>query len=140
LLNGAAIAPVSPKKGNEGVRLHGLYREIQIVDRAIVIAENQLRTATIAASRESAAESLDQTHALHRQRALLLVSLLDLNNKIEAHRINSAVGGFSADGPMEGYTARLFGTAANPSPLNHWPRRYIAACVAAGVITQKEQS
>jgi hypothetical protein len=138
LLNGAAIAPMFSKKGNDGVRLYALQREIQIIDRAIVIAEGQLRTATLAASREAAAEGLDQTRALHRQRALVLISLLELNDKIEAHRVNSAVGGISADGPMEGFTARLFGTAANPSPLNHWPRRYIAACLAAGVITKKE--
>jgi hypothetical protein len=61
LLNGAAIAPMQSKNGNDGVRLYAVLREIQIVDRAIVIAEGQLRTATIAASRESAADGLDQT-------------------------------------------------------------------------------
>lgn len=138
LLNGAAIAPMSSKKGIEGVRLHALQRELLIVDRALVIAEGQIRISSIAASREASAEGLDQTRALHRQRALLLVSLLDLNDKIEAHRVDTAVGGVYADGPMEGYTARLFGTGSNPSPLNHWPRRYIAACLAAGIITKKE--
>lgn len=138
LLNGASIASMPSKAGVEAVRLHGIQRELRIVDRAIKIAEGQALTASIAAARESSAESLDQTRALHRQRALLLVSLLDLNEKIESHRISTAVGGVCADGPLEGFTARLYGASTNPSPLNHWPRRYIAACLAAGVISKKE--
>jgi hypothetical protein len=138
LLNGASIAALPSKRGGEPVRLYAIQHELRIVDRAIKIAESQVLTASVAAARESSAAGLDQTNALHRQRALLLVSLLHLNETIEAHRISTAVGGVCADGPLEGFTARLFGTGTVRSPLNHWPHHYLEACLAAGVITKKD--
>lgn len=138
LLNGAATEALPGKMGSEGARLHGVMRDIQIVDRAVVIAQGQLLTAAIAASRESGSENLETTRELHRQRALLLISLLQLNEKIETHRVNTAVGGICADGPMEGFTARLFGVGVAPTVFNLWPRKYLAACLAAAVISKKE--
>jgi len=67
-----------------------------------------------------------------------LISLLKRNDKIEGLRSSLVVAGIYPAGPMEGYTARLFGSGSNPSPLNHWPRRYIAACLEAGVISKKD--
>jgi hypothetical protein len=138
MLNGSAIAAMPPKSLNDGVRLHNLQREFQKVGRAIEIGERQLITASIDAARESAAANLEQTQALHRQRALLLVSLLDLNEKIETLRLKVAVGGVSADGPLENFTARLFGAGIGPTVFNLWPRKYLAACLDAGIITKKE--
>ena len=138
LLNGSAINPMPSKRGDESAKLYALQRELKIVDRAIQIARDQASTVSIAASREVAAENLDQINAMHRQRALLLISLLKLNDKIERARASLVVAGIYPAGPMENYTARLFGTGTNPSPLNHWPRRYIAACLEAGVITKKD--
>jgi hypothetical protein len=120
LLNGASIAGMPSKKGTEAVRLHAIQREMRIVDRAIKIAEGQVLTASIAAARESADEGLDQTRALHRQRALLLISLLDLNDKIEAHRLSWGPLSFSPRVPEKKPTGVT--PSASPCDCRRRPR------------------
>lgn len=138
LLNGAAIGAAPSRENDPAVKLHALQREIAIIDRAIVFAERQAAVAANAASREASAEYEETSRALHRHRALLIISLLKANADIEALRARTSVGGSSADSVMEGFTLRLFGLPSHPSPMNTWPRRYLEACVAAGVITQDE--
>jgi hypothetical protein len=138
LLNGAAIGAAPSKASDPAVKLNSLQRELAVIDRAIVLAQGQAAIAASAASREAAAEYQETSRALHRHRALLIVSLLKANEDIEALRARTSVGGSSADSSLEGFTLRLFGLQSTPSPWNTWPRRYLDACVEAGVITKDE--
>ncbi|MGR4929288.1 hypothetical protein ACIPUD_21185 [Bradyrhizobium sp. CAR08] len=138
LLNGAAVGPAPSKASDPAVKLNSLQRELAVIDRAIVLAQGQANLAASAASREAAEEYKETSRSLHRHRALLIVSLLKANEDIEALRGRTAVGGSSADSSLEGFTIRLFGLPSTPSHWNIWPRRYLDACVEAGVITKDE--
>jgi hypothetical protein len=138
LLNGAAIGPGYSKADDPSAMLYALKRQLAIVDRAIDLAHGQIVAASVHASREAAEEQMETSRALHRHRALLIVSLLKSNEQIEELRTRSAFGGSRADSSLDGFTLRLFGLPSQPSPMNTWPRRYLDACVSAGVVTAEE--
>lgn len=138
LLNGAAIGPAPSKASDPAVVLHGLRRELAVIDRAILLAQGQVAKAAHSAAHEASDEFRETGRALHRHRAMLIVSLLKANEDIEALRTRASVGGAYADSTLDGFTLRLFGLPSQPSPLNTWPRRYLDACLAAGIITEDE--
>lgn len=138
LLNGAAIGAAPTKARDPSVVLYGLQRELAVIDRAIVLAQGQVVKAANSAAREASDEFRETSRALHRHRAMLIVSLLKANEDIEALRTRASVGGVSADSTLDGLTLRLFGLPSTPSPWNTWPRRYLDLCIEAGVITKEE--
>ncbi|MET4601074.1 hypothetical protein ABIB90_000525 [Bradyrhizobium sp. JR4.1] len=137
LLEGAQFGDLPPRREAEGVRLFRLQQQLGDVDRAIELARSHVFAAAAAATQEAVSAHKSQVDALHRRRALAIVNLLKLNDEIGALRSSLGVGGVMADGPLDAFTPRLFG-GSTPSALNSWPKRYLEACIAAGIVTEKE--
>jgi hypothetical protein len=138
LLNGSsyAAAPVASRK--PGVELHQKRREIQIIDRAIALGEQQSFIAHLERGREVHSEHDAEIRDLQRQRALTVAALFLLNDKIEGLRTKLLGNGPAVAHGLDGWTLRLFGTSSPSTPLNHWARKYLAECVKSGIVTEKE--
>ncbi len=139
MLNGSSIQAAPSRKGGEAARLYDLERLLRIEDRVIQLAGSQTMVAAAAASKEAIDRNREEILATHRRRALCVLELLALNDRVEDLRARVSIGGVTPDFPIDGFTGRLFGRASEPnSPVGHWARQYLQACVAAGLITQKE--
>lgn len=137
LLEGTQFGELPPRKEPDGVRLYRLQLQLGDLDRAIEMARGHVFAAAAAATQEAVIAHKPEMDALHRRRALAVVHLMRLNDEIECLRTSLGVGGVMADGPLDAFTPRLFG-GSTLSALNSWPKRYITACIAAELLTEKE--
>jgi hypothetical protein len=71
--------------------------------------------------------------ALQRKRALLLVSLRDLNERLEG--IRPALG---ADAPLDGFTPKLGGTDEMPGLSGLWLEQFIRECLLEQVLHEDD--
>jgi hypothetical protein len=140
LLNGSALLAQPLASLDLGVELYEILQKRKAISRAIEIAQKHSVTASVAVSREKLADNIEQLNAIERQRAICVATILSLNEKYTALRNSLLVGGIEPATPIPEFTLRLWGHNTTPSPLNHWPRTYLAACRAAGLISEKEIS
>ncbi|NLS73287.1 hypothetical protein E3H11_31155 [Bradyrhizobium brasilense] len=138
LLNGSAYAPPA-KVQNTNTRLHDLRRQIEVIDRAILIGQQQSALANAERAKELAVQRQPEWRALQRKRALAIVALIESNRDIERLKEELFSGSASPRLDLDGYTVRLFGTAIEPeNVMNTWPRRFLKEATAIGVIKQSE--
>jgi hypothetical protein len=120
------------------IQLHQKLRRADQLKLTMAEVEKQLFNASIDLSREVLAEQDAAIRADHRERALLLVRLFQVNESLEARRVKMLQAGAIVGHPLDGWSNKFFGTAAPPTALNDAPKRYIAECVRLGICTLKE--
>jgi hypothetical protein len=135
-LNGAAYAAAATE--NKGIELFLKRREVAELKRAIELASQQSDAARIDLGRELLIKHDAEIRALHRERALVLLKLFKINGELEEMRLRLLRAGSSVPHPMDGWSLRLFGLSNPPSALNAWPMKYLAECVKADIITEKD--
>lgn len=138
-INGAAFeAAPEPAHSNTSIRLHEIIQNRAELNLANEMLRKQLSAAAGAAASEAGAEQASTFRSLHRHRALLVVQLLRANADIEKLRRDLTFGGIGPSGPMDGHTGRLMGDPTVPSPLHEGAKKYLAACIKEGVISEDE--
>jgi hypothetical protein len=137
LINGASYKALPPAN-QTNILLHQKLRRADQLKITLAEAEKQMFNAQIDLSREVLAEADAAIRADHRERALLLVRLFQVNESLEARREKMLQAGAIVGHPLDGWTNKFFGTAAPPTPMNDAPKRYLAECIRLGVITAKE--
>ncbi len=128
-----------PAKKDESLRLHDLRQEVLVIDRAIQFGESRAIAEHGERARKLANECSKDWCALQRKRALAIVELIVANGEIEDMRASMMSGGQLPSLPLDGYSAKLFGTPKTPN-AGHWAREFLGAAVKLVVISQKEMS
>ncbi|MBR1149069.1 hypothetical protein [Bradyrhizobium sp. JYMT SZCCT0428] len=136
-LNGAAYVLASTEK-KPGIELFLARRKVKELRRAIELAEQQSFTARQDLGRELLAKHDDEIRALHRDRALVLLKLFQINGELEQMRLKLIREGSGTPHPMDGWSQRLFGLANPNTQLNAWPKKYLAECLKQNIITEKD--
>jgi hypothetical protein len=136
-LNGAAYV-TPPTVAKPGIQLFQKRREVDEIKRAIELASQQSFVARIDLGRELLAEHDAEIRALHRRRAQTLLELFKVNGELEEMRLRLLRAGSSVPHPMDGWSQRLFGVSNPPSPLNHWPLKYLQECLKAKIINDRD--
>ena len=77
---------------------------------------------------------LQEWLGLQRERALLLASLRDLNQKLESVRSGLS----NSPLPLDGYTIKLGGTDDVPGISGLWLENFIDHAIAERVVTEEE--
>jgi hypothetical protein len=136
-VNGASY-PAAPTGIKPGVELFLKRREVDELKRTINLAAEQTATAQIDRGRELLAEHDGEIRSLHRKRALILLNLFAVNAEVETMRLKLIRAGSSVPHSLDGWTQRFFGLSSPPTPTNDWPMKYLAQCIAAKIITEKD--
>lgn len=138
LVNGASYQPVAVSADHPAIRYEQERRRQEVLKLAIEQAENDAALASADLGREILARHDAEIKAKHRERALTLIRVMRLNDEIEEFRANLMESGGTVAHPLDGHTAKLFGITSQPSASAAGLRRYLEACLAAGIITKKE--
>ena len=139
LLNGTGRLFAKPKS-KEGPDLFELReQQLPAIDAATAMIEQKLVIAHAEAVRKRVDENSGAWRDLQRQRAFMVAGLRKLNGTIEAMRASCSSGGVAPDDlPFNGYSGLLLGTPDAQFTTGHWAKEYLAACVRAKIITEKE--
>ncbi|QIG92283.2 hypothetical protein [Bradyrhizobium sp. 6(2017)] len=138
LVNGASYKPAAVSADHPAIRYEQERRRQEVLKLAVEQAEQDAALASADLGREILATHDAEIKAKHRERALTLIKLMRLNDQIEEFRATLMECGAAVAHPLDGHTAKLFGITSQPSASAAGLRRYLDACVAAGVITKKE--
>jgi len=136
-LNGDAYRS-APAGINLGAELFQLRREAQTLRKTLDLAEKQWEAASVDVGRELLQRHAPEINALHRRRALAILEIFKCSGELEAMRLRLLQSGSSIAHELDGYSLRLWGELMPPSPMNHWPRKYLSECLKAGIISDRD--
>jgi hypothetical protein len=137
IINGASYKAL-PAANQNNILLHQKLRRADQLKITMTEVEKQLFNASIDLSREILAENDAVIRADHRERALLLVRLFQVNASLEARRLKMLEAGAIVGHALDGWTNKFFGTAAPPTPMNDAPKRYLAECIRLGILKESD--
>jgi hypothetical protein len=138
LLDGGTVDQRALVQSNPNARLYQFRFELEVIDRALVFAEQRQCSDHIARSRELAGKHQDEWLDLQRQRAEMVIGILTVNRKIEGLKASIRSGGQLAGLPFDDFTPRLFGVGRLQNVAGHFAIEFLKAAARAGLITDKD--
>jgi hypothetical protein len=136
LLDGDGAVNHSPVEPNSNVRLYRARIDLDVIDRALVMAGQRAAVDHGDQSRQLIAAHQDEWRELQRQRAELVIGLLRVNRKIENFKTAVTSGGQLGNLICDGYSGRLLGVGFLENAAGHWGFEFLRAAAKAGLITE----
>jgi hypothetical protein len=100
--------------------------------------ERQLFDAQISLSGELLAVYDGEIRTLHRERALAILKIFEINRDLELLRTKILQSGGIVGHALDGWSAKLGGTIEQHTKWNDAQRNYLAACIKTGVIKDED--
>ncbi|MBB4422310.1 hypothetical protein GGD66_000836 [Bradyrhizobium sp. CIR48] len=139
LLDGEAAPPSSSlSRRDANARLFQFYLDLEVIDRALSIANHRALVDHGERSRQLVAAHREDWRALQKKRAELLIDLLALNRRIEGLKFSMKSGGQFPGIELDDFTARLFGVGRLHNVPGHWAFEFLKAAAKAGLISEKD--
>ena len=135
LINGAAYAGAAmPPSNDANIQLYRKFRRSEQLKLTMAEAERQCFDAQVVLSGELLAVFDSEIRTLHAERANAILKIFEINRDLENMRTKILQSGGIVGHPLDGWSAKFFGTASPPSVANDAALRYIRQCIASGVL------
>jgi hypothetical protein len=139
LINGARFAGAAmPPANANNISLHQKLRRSEQLKLTMAEVERQLFDAQISLSGELLALYDGELRALHRERALAILKIFEINRDLELLRTKILQSGGVVGHSLDGWSAKLGGTIEQHTKWNDAQRNYLAACISSGVISDED--
>jgi hypothetical protein len=136
--DGGAANHSSPVDPNPNARLYRLRIDLDIIDRALVLAGQRSLSDHADQSRQLIASHQDEWRDLQRQRAEIVIELLRVNRRIEEFKTAVTSDGQLGNLDLDGYSGRLLGVGCLQNAPGHFAVEFLKSAAKAGLIAERD--